>query len=435
MIDPVKLRTLFESRSQFQHGQRQFTKEIRQNLGLVDGNGNYYRDRAGNRRLGATSWIPEQFSIQESAEAIVGPNWKRTLAPEGGTMGQTLLESSGVGIDPTAFLNINAFTSVVGGLIEVKILQAFQNPALVADRICPAEPTKLNGQKMIGLQSIGDRGRKRLPGEAHTRAQFGERYVTTPETRENALAVDVTKEAVFFDLTGDMLNQAAGVGEALAYRKEIDIINTIIGGVNTFNYNGTAYNTYSTTLQLGFTNSISNDLLDWESLQTDILQFMRTVDPHTGLRIMIQPNLVLVNPAKLATANIILGATSMERRTGSGATTPQTTSNPLNVGQGAANPFTASQFEVLTSPLLEQQCLAAVADGGLALSQVNTNKYWWMMESGKSFKYMQNFPLTITQAPANQYYMVDNGIVSSYFASERGIPAVISPWHVMVNTN
>jgi hypothetical protein len=125
----------------------------------------------------------------------------------------------------------------------------------------------------------------------------------------------------------------------------------------------------------------------------------------------------------------------MERRTGSGATTPQTTSNPLNVGQGAANPFTASQFEVLTSPLLEQQCLAAVADGGLALSQANTNKYWWMMESGKSFKYMQNFPLTITQAPANQYYMVDNGIVSSYFASERGIPAVISPWHVMVNTN
>ena len=80
-------------------------------------------------------------------------------------------------------------------------------------------------------------------------------------------------------------------------------------------------------------------------------------------------------------------------------------------------------------------CLAAVVDGGLALSQANTNKYWWMMEAGKSFKYMQNFPLAVTQAPPNQYQMIDTGTVATYFASERGIPAVMSPWHVVQNTN
>ena len=35
----------------------------------------------------------------------------------------------------SAFLDINAFSSVVGGLIEVKILEAFQNPELIADRL------------------------------------------------------------------------------------------------------------------------------------------------------------------------------------------------------------------------------------------------------------------------------------------------------------
>ena len=435
MISLNKVRSHFESRTSEAGGHKQFGIDIRHNLGLCDAQGNDYRDNAGNKRLGERSLTAEQFSIQEAAEGIVGRDWRNVFSPQGGTMAKTLLESSGVGIDPTAFLNINAFTSVVGGLIEVKILEAFQNPDLIADKLCPAMPTKLNGQKVIGIQGIGDRGRKRLPGEAHTRAQFGERYVTTPETRENALAVDVLKEAVFFDLTGDVLNMASSVGLELAYRKELEVLSLVIGGTNSFNYNGTAYNTYQTSVTLGYTNSISNDLLDWESLQTDILQFMRTLDPHTGKRILIRPDTILVNPAKLATANLILGAQSVERRTGSGATTPQTTSNPLNVGVGGANPYGSSQFQVLTSPLLEQMCLAAVVDGGLALSQANTNKYWWMMEAGKSFKYMQNFPLSVTQAPPNQYQMIDTGTVATYFASERGIPAVMSPWHVVQNTN
>jgi len=57
------------------------------------------------------------------------------------------------------------------------------------------------------------------------------------------------------------------------------------------------------------------------------------------------------------------------------------------------------------------------------------------MEAGKSCKDRQIFPLTVTQAAPNQYEMLDRGIVATYFANERGIPSVWSPWHTVKNNN
>lgn len=446
-MNPLKVRALYESRVQQSNGRLRFVNELRNGLGLCDKNGSDHRDYAGNPRLKNPLIKPEQFSLQELAEGIIGPSWRNLFNPDSKSMGaytraaslvassnpgsrRALLESTGVGLDPTAFLNVNTFTAVVGGLIEVKIMEAFQNPALIADTLMPAEPTRLNGQKLIGTQLIGDRAKKRLPGEAHTRAQFGERWIETPETRENALAVDVLKETVFFDLTGQLMAVAANVGTELAYRKELEVIDTFIGVTNSFKYNGTSYNTYQTSRTLGYINDHSNQLTDWTSIQATMLLFMRQQDPHTAKRILIQPNTILVNPAKIATANLILSATQTERRTGAGASPAQTTSNPLNISVSPGAPY--SGINVISSPLIEQRCTAS---DGLNLSQSNADEYWWAFEAGKSFRYMQNYPLTVVQAAPNQYEMLDKGIVATYFANERGIPSVWSPWHIVRNKN
>ena len=444
-IDVVKMKSLYESRKKDSGGRLRFINELRHGLGLSDSNGSDYKDLAGNKQLREREMVAENFSLAELAEACVGGSWRTLFDPDNREMGRylrakslvesgfpndsrALLESTGIGIDPSSFADINAFTSVVGGLIEVKILEAFQNPALIADQICPAEATRLNGQKVIGVQSIGDRGRQRKPGEPHARAQFGERWIETPETRENALAIDVLKEAVFFDLTGQILQQAASVGLELSYRKELEVIDTIIGVNNSFKYNGTAYNTYVTSKTLGYTNSIANPLLDWTSIQTDVLQFMRMEDPHTGKRLLLNPNTVLVNPGKLATMNLILGSTVTDRRTAPSGN--QSTATTLNISSTPGNPYSGN-FKVLTSPLFEQRALAA---DGLNLNQDNADGLWFMMEAGKSFRYMQNYPLAVVPATSNQYEMLDKGIIATYFAHERGIPSVWSPWHTLKNT-
>lgn len=460
-VSMMRTRDLFESRvrSNPSRGRVRFVEEIKHGLGLVDANGNEHRDAGGNRVIKEAKLKPESFSLQELAEAIVGPTWRQIFDPANGAnfakalvaagmirrgapgnMTRAVLESTGFGLDPTAFLNINTYTAVVGGLIEVKILEAFQNPALIADMLAPVEATKLNGQKVIGTQRIGDRAKKRQPGQKHTRAQFGERWIQTPETRENALALDVLKETVFFDLTGDVLNTAASVGDELAYRKELEVISVYIGASNPFIYNGYTADTYSTsgTAPTGsgfswYTNQQANDLIDWQSVQTAWLLFQRQVDPHTGKRILINPNMVLVNPARVQIAQLIFGATETERRT-TNPTATQSTAVNLNVSKTPGNPF-GGQYQVVWSPLVEMMCTTAAADGGLALSQANADKRWWLSERGKAFKYMQNFPLNVQQAAPNNYEMLDAGIVATYFANERGIPSVWSPWHVQVNTH
>lgn len=445
-MNTLKLKSLFESRSKETNGRWRFLTEMRHGLGLCDKDGNDYKDLAGNRTLKDPKLAPEQFSLQELAESVVGPSWRVVFNPENGTMNsytvargimesnyggdpRALVESTGFGIDPGAFLNINTYTALVGGLVEVKLLQSFQNPAFIADSIMPAEATKLNGQKIIGVQSIGDRGKKRLPGETHTRAQFGERWIETPETRENALAIDVLKEAVFFDLTGSVLKQAAEVGKELGYRKELECIDLFLGVTNSFKYNGTAYNTYQTSQTLGYLNDGVNQLIDWTAINSAVMLFMRMADPHTSKRILTNPDTIVVMPQRLATANLILGATQTDLRTAPGLT--QATAVSLNIASGAGNPF-AGRFKVLSSPLLEQRALAT---DGLALTQANTDGLWFMLESGMPFKYMQNYPLTVTQASPTNYDSIDRGVVASYFANERGIPSVWSPWHVVRNRN
>ncbi len=447
-INVLKIRELYESKKHSAGGKLAFLNEISHGLGLTDKSGSPSRDKAGNHRLTEQKIRPEQFSIQELAEGIIGSTWRNFFDPsnssalakytvarslvEQGHPNDTraLLESTGVGIDPTAFANINAFTAVVGGLIEVKILEAFQNPSLIADQLMPAEPTKLNGQKVIGVSRIGDKAKERKAGEAHQRAQFSERWIETPATRENALAVDVLKETVFFDLTGDILNVASSVGEELAYRKELEVIDTFIGYKNSFSYSGTAYNTYQTAKTLGFVNDFSNQLQDWTNLQAASLKFARMEDPTTGKRILITPNIIVCNPAKLATANLIMGANLTERRV-AGSGLNQQTAGVLSVSQTAGNPY-SGQFTLLSSPLIEQRCTDA---DGLNLSQTNADEYWWLFQSGKSFRYMQNYPLNVQQAAPNQYEMLDKGIIASYFANERGIPSVWSPWHIVRNKN
>lgn len=447
-VNILKVRDMYEAKGRNPGGKLAFLNDIKHGLGLTDTSGSPYRDKAGNPRLSEQKLRPEQFSIQELAEGIIGSSWRNYFDPQNaGAMSRytvarglveaghpndirALVESTGVGLDPTAFANINAFSAVVGGLIEVKILEAFQNPALIADQLMPSEATKLNGQKAIGLNGIGDRAKKRNPGEPHQRASFNERWIETPETRENALAVEVLKETVFFDLTGNILNMAASVGEELAYRKELECIDTFIGVTNSFKYSGTAYNTYQTSETLGYINDHSNPLIDWTSLQTASLRFARMKDPSTGKRILIQPNVILVNPARVATAQLILGSTMTETRIAASGSN-QSTSGTLQIRQTPGNPY-SGQFTVLSSPLLEQRCTDA---DGLNLSQANADDYWWMMQSGKTFRYMQNYPLNVQQATPGNHEMLDRGIIASYFANERGIPSVWSPWHTVRNKN
>lgn len=415
MFDGVNGRRVFESfcSGDSAHngvtGRQGFVNLVRDQLGLT-------YDRANRPRVVNPRFLPSDFHIRELAESICGYEWVKSLEP-GRQRGYQVLEAGpgvNTAVTPGMLPNVSAFLGSVTGLLEAQILTAYQKPEFIADRIFFAIPSKTRQMKLIGTGRIGDASRRRNPGESHARAQFGERYSITPETYNDALAVDVTFEAVFFDQTHEVLERARSVGDELGLRKEFDCFDVLAGIVNPYNYNGTSYNTYLTGGG-NWINDHDNSLVDWTSLDAARMLFSRMTDQETGNRIVVTPNLLVVSPARVETANYIQGATENETRT---QTASEIRRGPNREGK---------RYEVLSSPILDQRLTDPL---GGNLSQADADDRWWMAETGKeggAYVYIENWGMTTETAAADSYTARDHKLMLSVFADQMGTPMVGEP--------
>lgn len=434
MIGKQSTKQLFESM-----GPAAFAKEVRHLLGASDRNGRRYRhattgeqqrrkprDSQG-REMEALD--PHSFSLRDLAEATLGENWQAKMKSPRWQMAVALqeeasvMEDTGAGaVQASQFADINAFTAVVSGLLEISLMDGWENPEFIMDQVMPDVPTRMfDGRKVIGTTRLGDVAAPRYPGEPTKRAGFSERWITQPRTVENALACEVTQEAVYLDLTGEVLEQANAVGDWIRWRKEMRCIDCFLGITNTYSYNGTTYNTYISNGY--FNNQITgNELFFWEQVNAVELLFRDMTDPATGLRVRINPDCMYVNQDKLYQAEGVLNATELEFRGIPGSTTAQQDVKRFkNV--------IAGKYRLFTSPLVYQRMTDAT---GLNLSATTAGKYWYVWDSKKPpMKYASNWPLRVQQAAPNQVDLIDRGIVLFVKADERGVPMVYEPRRIV----
>src|SRR5208283_1124689 len=134
-------------------------------------------------------------------------------------------------------VDASAFAGITGQLLINRVLAAFTQEEFVVSKLIPTVPTSLNGERIPGVTLPHD------PGEDFVEAAemdqlhyvgFGEEYVQTPATTKRQLGIGITKEAIFFDRTGLVLDRAAYVGTLLGLRKEKNLILVLIGAVNTY---------------------------------------------------------------------------------------------------------------------------------------------------------------------------------------------------------
>jgi len=407
-------------------GARKFRDKIHSLIGLT-------RDHNGRSILLETRKAkPEEFQIPEVTRAMLGDNaehifdernrWRRSA---------NLLEAGNTAVQPSQFIDISAWDATVGGLIEAKMIEGYSTPEFIADKITKLIPSKTNGGKIIGLGRIGDKAEAMAPGQPHPRAQFLERYITWPAATKFGLAVEVTKEAAFFDLTGSILQQAESVGKEIALRKERRVFAMVIGiSQNPYNYGGTAYNTYLTSGN--WVNTQSNPLADWTSINQAWYLASRMTDQEAGQRISVKLDAILCTPFLVPTVDYIRRATQIEPLTSGSTTTAnsgQRTFAP-NVTDYYGTPL--SNYKVFASTILEQ-ALTDPLDGNLSAS--NARQYWWAFEQQGAFAYAENWPFTSTEAPINDYVMRDSDLVLAVFGNERGVPFVYEPRKVIRNTN
>ena len=134
-------------------------------------------------------------------------------------------------------VDASAFAGITGQLLINRVLAAFTAEEFVASKLIPTVPTSLNGERIPGVALPRDPGEDFVEAEEMDELHyvgFSEEYVETPATAKRQLGIAITKEAIFFDRTGLVLDRASYVGTLLGLRKEKNLLGVMIGAVNTF---------------------------------------------------------------------------------------------------------------------------------------------------------------------------------------------------------
>ncbi len=345
----------------------------------------------------------EEFSLRQLFESLVpnGGELIRTLDPRQ-PGGVNLLEAGGA-------VDMSAFSNITGQIVYSKVLEAFEDPAFLWPHLVSSTPTPFNGEKIAGIGRLGDEAESIAEAQPYPLAGLSEEYVETPKTTKTGMIVPITKEAIFFDQTGTILSRAAEVARWLGVRKEKRVLDVVLGVTNTYKRNGTTTNTY---LASGaYVNlKAANGLTDWTNVEGAELLFDAMSDPNTGEPIAVKADALIVPTALKHTARRILRAEFVEQVDNqANADTVRTTSgNPL------------PPYSVLSSPYVKQR--------------TGSDTTWFFGQPRKAFAYMENWPITVVQAPSNSEAEFTQDIVMRYKVSERGAVAVVEPRGMVKST-
>lgn len=307
------------------------------------------------------------------------------------------------------YVSTTAFTNITGQIVYSKIMENFKSAEYIADELVDTIPTQFDGEKLPGVSLIGDKAATVGEGKPYPVAGLAEYWVETPQTIKRGLIVGVTQEAIFFDRTHLVLKQASEVGETILISKEKRILDAALGISTLYRRNGAA--AASTYVDTPYDNlCASNALVDYTDIENVLLLFEDMTDPITGEPIHVEANTIIYPGALDMTVRRIINATEIRQGTVSGTV-------PLTNGP---NPLAGRQFKLLTSPQVK--------------ARTSSSSTWFMGDPKRAFAYMENWPLTVTQAPQNSEAEFTNDVVGRFKVSERGAVAVIEPRYMCKST-
>ena len=306
------------------------------------------------------------------------------------------------------------FAKISGQLLYNAVMEAYQQEAFVFTNIIPTTSTQFNGERIPGIGGIGDEALVVDENQPYPKAGVSQTYIDTPTTTKRGLIVEVSKEAIFFDRTGVLEDRCRRVGEALGLNKEKRAIDCIIDENVTdhrYRWRDTVIATYGDNSGTHSWDNLeaNNALVDWTDVDNAERLFAGMLDPETGEPILIEPSHIIVTRQLLYTARRIINATQLT------VTSPgyATTGNPTET--------------VTSNPI---QGYTIVSTNQLA-ARMATDTSWFLGDPRKAFRYMENWPLTVVQAPANNEAEFTSDVVMRFKASERGAYATIDPRYMV----
>ena len=399
---------------------------------------NLVRNRSNGEPVG------ESF-VQEFLDPRNQAQWSR-ISEAGGSM---------------AAVDYSMFMGITGQLLINKVLDGYKSEEFIASGIIPNHPTLLDGERWPGVAWPKDPdGSDDLEeitgipeGKDYPTIGFGEEYIQTPILKKRGAIIPVTREAIFFDRTGLISRIASqGCGYLLGLRKEKRILNCLIGAstapafvekrqfdsapvtLDIFQYASGSSATQLAGTGLSsrpypFVNDVpANPLTDYVSIKTAEQYFDKTVDPNTGEPIVVGKPFVFATKNRELDVLQILQADSMYKVSQAGMTAV----NAVMTGGPNVLSRLPGGVQFKLSRQLRSRLVAflkSVAGGSKSESDAQTacDKIWYYGDPGAAFAYMENWPITVTQAPPNSQAEFQQDILVQFKGSERGGVAVIEP--------
>ena len=346
--------------------------------------------------------VRRRLSIRRLLEEFVDggreivDSWDPQFGGSGAAQITDLMES-GTAVTAAVFGNIT------GQIIYTEVMKGFEDEAFVFSDIVPNIPTKFNGEVVPGIGRMGDVAEVIPEGRPYPRAGLTEDWIRTPLTQKRGLMIDLTREAVFFDRTAQLIERASELGRWLGYNKEVRLIDAFIDEnvtAHRYNWRDTTYATYQTSTPWDNVTA-SNALVDWTDIDNAEQTLASILDPNTGTPILNMPKDLVVTRQLLYTAKRIVSATEIRFGDGASSTTQTIAANPIQ------------NYRIVSSQLLA--------------ARLATDTDWFLGDIARQIRYMENFPLQVEQAPISAGDMWERDIAMSWKAGERGAAVVVEP--------
>jgi hypothetical protein len=311
-------------------------------------------------------------------------------------------------VDP---VNLSAFTNITGNMIFEAALASYTAPEFIGNELVTEEKSTRDGGFDTGLAPIDDDAMIVKEGEEFPSVKFGEDYIKIPTSVKRGLKIGITRELVFFDQTGKIIEQAQTIGGRLGTNKEKRILRTVLGIDNGFERKGVARNTYVLTGggDPRVNAKASTTLTDYTSIDTAMQLFADMNDDRAvGEPISVMPDTMLIPWGLQWTAKRILNATELRVVT--------------NTTNTAITPNIVPGMRVISSPWIGNLLVAA---GSTA---ANAAKYWYLGQFKKAFKYRTLFPFQVKAAQHDKDDF-ERDVIAQFRADERGVPRIVAPWY------
>jgi hypothetical protein len=417
-----------------------FAAQIAHRLGLCDKNGRGYQDKNGLPCLSKERQDrPEDYNLPALTEAMLGRDWANKIGLSE-TAGQAmpvrrwLSESNAAPIGPSFFLTVNAWTNVIGALVQAALLEGYEAADYDIRNLFPTIPATIwEGEKLIDVLGPGQPADEIAPGEPHGDMPMSMMWVQAATLRKYGGKLLVTKESAWADITGgQVIQKARTMGEMVAYRENELALDVICGTTNNFamafgqQTAATGYNTYGATINgraLG--NSFVNPLTDWTSLQNidNVVSKMRH-PVYPAVPIKVRTNLLVV-PFPLGTlATQLNTADNFMMGTQGQAPLAQIASSTFPTGQTTyPNPY-RNRFSVVASQWLDARHEAMGLTG-------NALFRYYAVDTTRAIKRRIGWEPQTFEINPNEFAMADRGIVAGQLADFAGMYQVYSPYHIV----